>query len=85
MVVDVEKHEVFVWSQFDRSLATFAIGAPELVDDKGAAPAIDKHALAPLASKVPAEYALGRILFHAAGDGRIAHDGERRDAALYQQ
>jgi cytochrome c peroxidase len=29
----------------------------------------------PLENKLPAEYALGRILFHAAGDARVSNDG----------
>jgi cytochrome c peroxidase len=36
---------------------------------------VKRTALAPLREKMPAEYALGRILFHAAGDARIASDG----------
>jgi len=75
VVVDAEKHRGVVWSQFDRTLATFPIGGSELVDDKVVVPVVQRTAMAPLREKLPAEYALGRILFHAAGDARIASDG----------
>lgn len=75
IAVDGEKHRAVVWSQFDRTLTTFPIGGTELVDDKTLPPLVQKTALSPLSQKLPAEYALGRILFHAAGDTRISSDG----------
>jgi hypothetical protein len=75
VAVDVEKHRGVVWSQFDRSLSTFPIGGTELVDDRAIAPLVQRSSLPALPTKLPAEYALGRILFHAAGDARISHDG----------
>src|SRR5262249_50283547 len=44
-------------------------------DEKMTPAAVRKTAAAPLKEKIPAEVALGRILFHAAGDARIASDG----------
>jgi DNA-binding beta-propeller fold protein YncE len=75
IAIDAEKHRAVVWSQFDRTLTTFPIGGTELVDDKTSPPLVQKTAMAPLNPKLPAEYALGRILFHAAGDTRISSDG----------
>ena len=75
VAVDPEKHRGVVWSQFDRTGSTFSILDTELVDDKTTPLTVQKTAAAPLREKLPAEYALGRILFHAAGDTRIAADG----------
>jgi DNA-binding beta-propeller fold protein YncE/mono/diheme cytochrome c family protein len=75
IAIDGDKRRAVVWSQFDRTISTFPIGGLELVDEKAVTPLVQKSTLAPLAEKVPAEYALGRILFHAAGDTRISSDG----------
>lgn len=75
IVIDADKHRAVVWSQFDRTLTTFPIGGTELVDDRNNPPLVQRTAMAPLAQKLSAEYALGRILFHAAGDTRISSDG----------
>ena len=75
IAIDGEKHRAVVWSQFDRTITTFPIGGTELVDDKTSPPLVQRTAMAPLDQKLPAEYALGRILFHAAGDTRISADG----------
>lgn len=75
VAVDPETHRAVVWSQFDRTVSTFAILDTEIVDEKTAPLTVKKTAVAPLREKLPAEYALGRILFHAAGDARIAADG----------
>lgn len=78
VAVDVAGRRAVVWSQFDRTLSTVALDTITPVDDKKSPEkAPQKLALAPLPAgeKLPAEYALGRILFHAAGDGRIAADG----------
>lgn len=75
IAVDTEKHRAVVWAQFDRTLTTFPIGGTELVDDTTVPTALQRTAMPALRDKLPAEYALGRILFHAAGDARIAGDG----------
>ncbi|MCW5831419.1 MAG: cytochrome C peroxidase [Labilithrix sp.] len=75
VAVDADEHRAVVWSQFDRTLSTFAIGESELIDEKTTRLEVKKAAAEPLREKLPAEYALGRILFHAAGDARIAADG----------
>lgn len=77
IAIDPDKHRGVVWSQFDRTLTTFPIGGSELSDDKVAPPLVQRTAMSPLTDKekLPAEYALGRILFHAAGDTRISGDG----------
>src|SRR5262249_33716655 len=75
IAVDTEKHRGVVWSQFDRMVSTFDLGGTELIDDKTNPLVVKKTALSPLKNKLSAEYALGRILFHAPGDGRISHDG----------
>ncbi|MBX3221332.1 MAG: cytochrome C peroxidase [Labilithrix sp.] len=75
VAVDSDKHRAIVWSQFDRTLSSFPIGESELVDERTARLDVQKTAAGPLHDKLPAEYALGRILFHAAGDARIASDG----------
>lgn len=75
IAIDTERQRVVVWSQFDRTVSTFSVGDAELVDDKAAPLKVAKVQLPALREKVPAEYALGRILFHAAGDARISGDG----------
>lgn len=76
VAVDAEKRRAVVFSQFDRTLSIVPLGGEELVDVAKAAPlAIAIARLPDLAEKVPSDYALGRILFHAAGDARIAGDG----------
>ena len=76
IVVDPEQPRAFVWSQFDRTLNVLPLGGSDLVDEKTApSPRVAKIALAPLGNKLPADFALGRIVFHAAGDTRISKDG----------
>ncbi len=75
VAVDPETHRAIVWSQFDRTLASFPIGGSELADDKVTAATVKKTPAGPLREALPSEYVLGRILFHAAGDRRIAADG----------
>ena len=76
IAVDPDQPRAFVWSQFDRTLSVLPLSGPDLVDEKGAPPPrVAKIALAPLANKLPADFALGRIVFHAAGDLRISKDG----------
>jgi DNA-binding beta-propeller fold protein YncE len=75
VAVDPERHRAVVWSQFDRTVSTFAIGAGEPADEKAAPPSVQKTALPAPREAPPPDYVLGRILFHAAGDLRIASDG----------
>lgn len=78
LAVDSVGRRAVVWSQFDRTVSTILLTDVGATDDKKSPPKPpQKLALAalPAAEKLPAEYALGRILFHAAGDGRIAQDG----------
>jgi DNA-binding beta-propeller fold protein YncE/mono/diheme cytochrome c family protein len=75
VAVDVEKHTGVVWAQFDRTLTTFALGGSELVDDKTSPLSTLRTQLPALEKKLPTDYALGRILFHAAGDARVSADG----------
>ena len=73
IVVDPDRHEAVVWSQFDRTVSVFPIGGKDVVDEKSLA--VTKIALEPLKDGPAPAYALGRVLFHAAGDRRISHDG----------
>jgi DNA-binding beta-propeller fold protein YncE/mono/diheme cytochrome c family protein len=76
IAVDPEQPRAFVWSQFDRTLSVLPLGGSDLTDDKGLPPSrVAKIALAPLANKLPVDFALGRIVFHSAGDSRISKDG----------
>ena len=76
IAVDPVEPRAFVWSQFDRTLSVLPLGGSDLVDEKASPPPpVTKITLAPLASKLPADVALGRIVFHAAGDARISKDG----------
>jgi DNA-binding beta-propeller fold protein YncE len=76
IAVDPEQPRAFVWSQFDRTLSVLSLGGPDLTDEKASPPArVLKIALAPLTTKLPADFALGRIVFHSAGDARISKDG----------
>ncbi len=76
VAVDGEKRRAVVWSQFDRTLSIVPLGGEQLVDTAKAAPPPVAIAHMPdLANKLSPEYALGRILFHAAGDARVSGDG----------
>jgi hypothetical protein len=73
VAIDEETHHAVVWSQFDRSITSFDIGgASELLTKT---PKVQTTRLSAPKEKLSGEYALGRILFHAAGDGRISSDG----------
>jgi YVTN family beta-propeller protein len=74
VAIDTDKRLGVVWAQFDRTLTTFALGN-ELVDDKTSPPLTQRTAMPALEKKLPTDYALGRILFHAAGDARVSADG----------
>ena len=76
IAVDPEHPRAFVWSQFDRTLSVLALGGSDLTDEKASpSPRPTTIVLAPLAKKVPIDFALGRIVFHSAGDTRISKDG----------
>jgi DNA-binding beta-propeller fold protein YncE len=73
VAIDDTTHKAVVWSQFDRSITSFDIGGASDLLTK--TPKVQTTRLSAPKEKLPAEYALGRILFHAAGDGRISSDG----------
>lgn len=74
IALDGENRTAVVWSQFDRSLNVFSLDAENgAVDTKE--PDVARVAVNPLETPLRAEMALGRILFHAAGDTRLASDG----------
>jgi DNA-binding beta-propeller fold protein YncE/mono/diheme cytochrome c family protein len=77
IAIDAVKNRAVVWSQFDRALDVLDLGNGQLADDKGHPPLQAERVVMAanpqraLAGKV----ALGRLLFHSVGDGRIARDG----------
>ncbi|HEX4447250.1 MAG TPA: c-type cytochrome [Polyangiaceae bacterium] len=77
IAVEPTKNRAVVWSQFDHELDVVDLGAGELVDDRGHPPvAGTRIAVTSAASRgLSSEAALGRVLFHAVGDTRIARDG----------
>jgi mono/diheme cytochrome c family protein/DNA-binding beta-propeller fold protein YncE len=77
IAVDAGKNRVVVWSQFDRALNVLELGDGVLADAKGNPPApAPRIAMAANAErKVPADVALGRLLFHSVNDARISRDG----------
>ena len=76
IAVDGEKHRAVVWAQFDRVLNVLSLVGPTVTDEKTTPPApVARIELSPLVNPLPPEIALGRLLFHAAADVRIAKDG----------
>lgn len=75
LVVDPDKPQLFVWSQFDRSMSIVPLGEPELREKDVPASHLAKVAIVGKGQKLPTEIALGRMIFHSAGDTRIASDG----------
>jgi DNA-binding beta-propeller fold protein YncE len=77
IAVDTAKNRAVVWAQFDRSLDVIDFGDGRLADDKGRPPSpAERIAMAPNPTrKLAVATALGRLLFHSVGDGRIARDG----------
>jgi cytochrome c553 len=75
IAVDEDTHRGVTWSQFDRTVATFALGGRQLADERTTPLTVERTAMPALREKLPAEYALGRVLFHAAGDLRLSGDG----------
>lgn len=77
IAVDTVQNRAVVWSQFERALNVIDLGDGRLADDRGhpSLPA-ERVAMSPNPQhKITMAAALGRLLFHAAGDGRIARDG----------
>lgn len=76
IAIDPEKHQAVVFSQFDRSVSTIALGtSTDLVDDKGNETAsVQRLTLAPIATMNP-QIMMGRTIFHSTGDTRISADG----------
>ena len=73
VAVDAKARRAIVWSQFDRAVTTIPLDDGELADDHAPAP-LARVALPSPRSASPA-FVLGRALFHAAGDVRVAKDG----------
>jgi len=74
VAVDADAHRAIVWSQFERVVSTLRLDAPEVSTDRP--PPIRRIVLAPdTAHPMTSEVALGRVLFHAVGDGRVSSDG----------
>jgi DNA-binding beta-propeller fold protein YncE/mono/diheme cytochrome c family protein len=77
IAIDQGARRAVVWAQFDRELDVISLGG-EAVDEQMIASAepIVRVALSRRAAPpATADIALGRRLFHAAGDPRIANDG----------
>ncbi|HZO16765.1 MAG TPA: hypothetical protein VFB62_25990, partial [Polyangiaceae bacterium] len=77
IAVDERAHRAVVWSQFDRILNVIPLGDAELETEEGGD---DKSVRrielrADPKRQVSVAQALGRSLFHASGDSRIARDG----------
>jgi mono/diheme cytochrome c family protein len=77
IAVDTANKRAVVWSQFDRALDVLPLEDAGLADDKGRPPMpVERVAMAQNpARSLPMAMALGRLLFHSVGDGRIARDG----------
>jgi DNA-binding beta-propeller fold protein YncE/mono/diheme cytochrome c family protein len=77
IAVDLDEKRAVVWSQFDRALNVIPLGGAELEaaegDDDKRVVRVDLPANPKRQISVAA--ALGRSLFHATGDNRIARDG----------
>ncbi|WP_394836591.1 hypothetical protein LVJ94_06750 [Pendulispora rubella] len=70
LAIDAASHRALVWSQFDRTLNAVPLG-----DAAEPAPVMRLALSRRSARAEMADLALGRRLFHAAGDERIASDG----------
>jgi mono/diheme cytochrome c family protein len=77
IAVDAANRRAVVWSQFDRAIDVINLGPGVLGDDRGRPPLpATQIDMAPDPSRrLPAEVALGRLLFHAVDDARISRDG----------
>ena len=76
IAVDAVAKRAVVWSQFDRIINVIDLGAPQMSSPKSNPREKSARIELPDAQKkVTPEVAMGRLLFHAAGDNRIAKDG----------
>jgi DNA-binding beta-propeller fold protein YncE len=77
IAIDPVKNRAVVWSQFERTLDVLELGKGELLDDQGRSPAEAARLQLPSnpARALGMQAAVGRMLFHAVGDGRISKDG----------
>jgi DNA-binding beta-propeller fold protein YncE/mono/diheme cytochrome c family protein len=77
IAVDTAKNRAVVWSQFDHAVDVLDLGDGALADDRGRVPlpALRIDMAPDPGHPLDASIALGRLLFHSAGDTRIARDG----------
>jgi mono/diheme cytochrome c family protein len=77
IAVDTARNRAVVWSQFDRALDILDLGDGALADDRGRLPlpALRVDMAPNPRNRMDGTTALGRLLFHASGDARIARDG----------
>ncbi len=76
IAVEAAKHRAVVWSQFDRVLDVIELTNVAITSEKTNPREHSGRIELPAAErKIAPEVALGRLLFHAAGDNRIAKDG----------
>ncbi len=77
VAVDSQAGRAVVWSQFDRTLSVVSLDLTPTDERSSRPPLAPRIALGalPAAERPTPEYSLGRILFHAASDVRIAQDG----------
>jgi len=76
VAVDPAKHRAVVWAQFDRAISIVQLDHRDVTDEKkNPPPPVIHFDLAALKNPPPAEFQLGRLLFHNANDSRIARDG----------
>jgi cytochrome c peroxidase len=76
LAVDDREHRVVVFSQFDRKLSVIRPSGDEAIDERAALNEAHAFAIADSEAKaLPESVALGRVLFHKAGDPRISADG----------
>jgi DNA-binding beta-propeller fold protein YncE len=76
IALDGPKHRAIVWSQFDRVVDVIELTNVAITNEKTNPREHSGRVELPAAPrKIASEVALGRLLFHAAGDNRIAKDG----------
>jgi DNA-binding beta-propeller fold protein YncE/mono/diheme cytochrome c family protein len=75
IAIDDAARQAVVWAQFDRKLSI--VNIPAQGTDQAQHVAKEHIAMAPLppGERLDPAYALGRVLFHAAGDARVSKDG----------
>jgi DNA-binding beta-propeller fold protein YncE/mono/diheme cytochrome c family protein len=75
IAVDALERQAVVFSQFDRTISVIALGGSERDHDRSAPAPVEKTTLASIPDGVSPQLIVGRMLFHASGDIRIASDG----------